>query len=112
MESARKELRVAAESSYAKGPPKAMLSMYGGSAEDYLPDIEVSSATIDVFRVFSDLGSQWRVDGASGYVNGLDYSAIPFVLSCHGIEPGPQILRDLKVMEAAAAAMMNMKEES
>lgn len=88
-----------------------MLSMYGGSAEDYLPDIEISSATIDAYRVFKDLDTQWRIVGANGVISGLEYSAIPFVLSCHGIEPNTQILRDIKVMEAAAASMMNQRED-
>jgi len=85
--------------------------MYGGSAEDYLPDIEISSATVDIYRVFKDLASQWRIAGANGYVSGLDYSAIPFVLSCHGITPTPQLLRDIQVMESAARNVINAQED-
>lgn len=84
--------------------------MYGGSAEDYLPDVEISSATVDIYRVFADLGTQWRADGMSGTVTGLEYSSIPFVLSCHNLTPDAQNLRDLRVMEAAALSKINNKE--
>lgn len=84
--------------------------MYGGSAEDYLPDVEVSSATVDIYRVFTDLGTQWRADGMSGTITGLEYSSIPFVLSCHDMQPDKQNLRDLRVMEAAALSQLNKKE--
>ena len=84
--------------------------MYGGSAEDYLPDVHVSSATVEIYRVFADLGTQWRIDGMSGAVTGLEYSSIPFVLSCHSMQADTQNLRDLRVMEAAALSQMNQKE--
>lgn len=84
--------------------------MYGGSVEDYLPDVEINSAIIDVFRVFSDMSTQWRHTGAAGGVSGFDYSALPFVLSCHGLQPDSQFLRDLRVMEAAALSEINRQE--
>ena len=84
--------------------------MYGGSVEDYLPDVEINSAIVDVYRVFADLGTQWRVDGTSGTVTGLEYSSVPFVLSCHDMKPSPEILRDLRIMEAAALSQLNKKE--
>ncbi len=84
--------------------------MYGGSAEDYLPDVEISSATVDIYRVFTDLGTQWRADGMSGAVTGLEYASVPFVLSCHNMQPDTQNLRDLRVMEAAALSQLNKKE--
>lgn len=83
--------------------------MYGGTAEDYLPDVNVHSAIVDVYRIFSDLATQWR-HSATGQPTGLDYSAIKFVLECHGITPDSQLLRDLRIMEAAALSKMNEKE--
>ncbi len=84
--------------------------MYGGSAEDYLPDVEISSATVDIYRVFADLGTQWRIDGTSGITTGLEYSSVPFVLRCPGMAPDTQTLRDLRVMEAGALIQLNKKE--
>ena len=83
--------------------------MYGGSAEYYLPDVEISSAIEDVYRVFSDMATQWRVDAAGG-VTGLDYAALNFVLKCHGMEPDQQLLRDIRVLERAAMTELNRRE--
>lgn len=84
--------------------------MYGGDAADYLPDVELCPATIEIYRVFTDLGTQWRIAGMSGTVTGIEYSAIPFVLTCHGLEQNAQNLRDLRVMESAALPLLNKKE--
>lgn len=110
MEGTPKELRAAAEAIYAKGPPADFIRLYGGDAADYLPEIEISSATVKVYQVFVDLETQWRVNGMNGFVSGLDYSAVPFVLACHGVENSQQILRDLRVMEAAAVTEINKRE--
>lgn len=110
MESTQKELRAVAEAIYAKPPGAAYLSMYGGEAEDYLPDIEVSPATLKAYEVFVDLETQWRDTGMNGFVSGLDYSALPFVLKCHNVEQDQQILRDIRVMEAAALKVINTRE--
>lgn len=83
--------------------------MYGGSAEDYLPDVEISSATVDMYRVFTDLGTQWRI-APSGNRIGLEYASLPFVLSCHEMQPDPQTLRDIRVMESAALLEINKEE--
>lgn len=63
-----------------------------------------------MYKVFQDLGTQWRYNSMNGSVTGLDYASVPFVLSCHGIESDTQVLRDLKVMEAAAAEKINERE--
>lgn len=83
--------------------------MYGGEIEDYLPDVEIHSAIVDVYRVFTDVGTQWRTD-AGGRATGLDYSAVKFVLECHELRPDQQMLRDIRVLEAAALSEMNKKE--
>lgn len=83
--------------------------MYGGSVDDYLPDVEISSATDEVYRVFSDMATQWRVNAAGG-VSGLDYGALDFILKCHNIAPDAQLLRDIRVLEQAAMIELNKKE--
>lgn len=51
--------------------------------------------------LFIDLGTQWRV-GMTGYV-GLDYSAVPVVMTLRGIEQSEreQAFSDIRVMESA-----------
>lgn len=80
--------------------------MYGGTADDYLPEIVISSATVEIYNAFVDLETQWKPHFAGGVV-GLDYSAIPFVLDAHGITDKRQAFRDLRAMEAAALVQIN-----
>ncbi len=79
----------------------------GPASAEVWPDMV---AAIDLFTALS---TQWRrtlsvgLGGMVHIVEGLRYEAIPAVLAMTGIAPSPGLLRDLRVMEDAALAVLN-----
>ena len=71
-----------------------------------LPDSLVSSADFAIFpenveavSMFDRMATQWRI-GFNGRL-GLDYSALPFLLTIYPVNDPRQLFEDLQVMEVA-----------
>ena len=79
-----------------------MVAFFGGSADDYLPTVEIWPDFSEAFRLFCSLETQWRT--TSGGPTGLDYNVIPMMAGLLKIEVTPQLMDDLQLMEAAALA--------
>ena len=106
MGSSCKELRAVAEALYAEAPTKRFLELMGGEVSDYLPEINLHDGIYDAYKVFVDLETQWDIAPAGG-VTGLKYTSISIVMDIHEIEDKRQAFRDLRIMEAAARALIN-----
>lgn len=88
----------------------ANIEMFGGDPDDYEIHVDLLPDIAPIFWAFTDLQTQWRVSMAGG-VTGLIYSSIPFILEAHGITDKAQAMKDIRVMEAAAIAVINRKPE-
>jgi hypothetical protein len=53
-------------------------------------------------EVFLSMNTQWRVEGMSGTVMGLDYPALATVMDMLGVEDRRQTFADCRAMEAEA----------
>jgi hypothetical protein len=77
-----------------------------GTADDdedfaVLPENELS------LRVFLALGTQWRRDGMSGRVLGLNYQAAASVMDMLKVADREMVFEDVRAMELAALAVLN-----
>lgn len=91
---------------YTPGPTEAEAARFGLTVE------EASGSPIDVWpehlavcNLFIALTTQWRV-GMAG-ATGLDYAALPAVMSLHGIprKDRLEVFEDLRVLERAVLDM-------
>lgn len=103
-----KALREAAEAFYEPPVSAANIEMFGGDPEDYEIHVDLLPSIAPIFWAFTDLQTQWRA-GPAGGVTGLIYSSIPFILDAHEITDKAQAMKDIRVMEAAAIAVINRK---
>lgn len=99
-------------SSVKTKPDAAALAVFGLTPEDF-PDlddtVEVWPDNEPAVRLYCAMQSQWRVGFAGP--TGLDYAALPAVLSLLQIPPEqhPDTFDCLRVMEAEALAVMETK---
>ena len=93
-------------------PDAAALAVFGLTPEDF-PDlddiVEVWPDNEPAVRLYCAMQSQWRVGFAGP--TGLDYAALPAVLSLLGVpaDAHPDTFDCLRVMEAEALAVMETK---
>ncbi len=93
-------------------PDAAALAVFGLTPEDFpeLDDtVEIWPDNDTAVRVFCAMQSQWRVGFAGA--TGMDYAALPAVLSLLGIpaDEHPDTFDCLRVMEAEALTVMESK---
>ena len=84
-----------------------------GEAEDFKgADEGIYPDNWPIATVFSDMMTQWRV-GVAG-ATGLDYSALPIVLSIRRIKAADreEVFSGLQVMEQAALEFIRKKAEN
>lgn len=70
---------------------------------------------VDAVELFCVVSGQWRVVagfGGAGYI-GLDYTAVEAAMNMRGVKKNqrPQLFADLRVMEVAAAALLNKRRD-
>jgi len=53
------------------------------------------------------MGTQWRLAGMSALPAGLDYAALPAVLSMLNLAPSGELLADLQAIEAGALSALH-----
>jgi len=99
-----KGLRAAADGLYLPAPPQTMIEMFGGSAEDYLPTVEVEPAIQKEFALFADLDTQWNVSFAGPV--GLKYEVVKELAELYDLPFDRLLLDDIRVMESAALQRM------
>ena len=93
---------------YETDASEAELDAFGFKTSDYgEKTVEVWPENMEVVRLFSLLGTQWRV-GRSG-PSGLDYTAVKSVLEMNGIKRKKQaeMLDLIGVMEKEALSVMH-----
>ncbi|QQP96480.1 DUF1799 domain-containing protein [Lysobacter enzymogenes] len=68
-------------------------------------DVEILPDNLGAVRVFTALGTQWRVGNAGAI--GLDYSTLPVVMRLLGVRRAdwPDTFDSIRVMEAEALAV-------
>jgi hypothetical protein len=99
-------------STTAAKPPAAELAVWGLSPDDF-PELDVEfdvwPDNLIALNVFIAMQTQWRV-GYTG-ATGLDYTALPAVLSLVGVpaDEQPDTFECLRAMEAEALAQMEKK---
>jgi hypothetical protein len=81
--------------------------------EELLPDTGPSDAfaiwpeNLDTLEAFLALSTQWRTDGMTGIVLGLDYPAIEATLRMLGVRDRRRTFLELRAMERAALETLN-----
>ena len=96
---------------YETDASEAELDAFGFKASDYgEKTVEVWPENMEVVRLFSMLGTQWRI-GMSG-PSGLDYTAVKSVLEMNGIKRKKQaeMLDLIGVMEKEALSVMHERK--
>lgn len=75
------------------------------------PHLELFPENVEVWRLWTALGTQWRVGvGMGGVVwTGLDYSVLDFAMRMHRIGPDrqPEMFDLIRLMEREAAPLLN-----
>lgn len=66
------------------------------------PEFEVWTECVDSLELFLAMNTQWKVDGMSGTVMGLDYQALASVMDMMGVADRKQAFNDIRVMESEA----------
>lgn len=99
-----KALRAAADALYLPAPSGSMMAQFGGTADDYLPTVELPVAIADEFGLFADLDTQWNV--SFGGPVGLKYEVIKVMAPCYGLKFDRFLIDDIRVMESAALERM------
>ncbi|BEH86271.1 hypothetical protein [Klebsiella phage phiKp_14] len=100
MEHPPKELTAAIEGLYFPDPPQQLVDNFGGTLEDYRPEVELSADIVDSFYFYQRIDTQWRT-GPGGLI-GLDYTVIPIVAKIYNVEVSAELMDDIATMEAAA----------
>lgn len=85
-------------------PPQSLVEQYGGELSDFIPQVEIWPENWEIFRIFSQLSTQWRT--GMGGATGLDYASVRWLLDLNGVEDVKAALSDIQVMEAAALRQM------
>lgn len=67
-----------------------------------LPDHEVWPDCAESLDLFLSMNTQWKLDGMSGAVLGLDYPALASVMDMTGVTDRRQAFEDVRAMEAEA----------
>ena len=73
-------------------------------AEDELAEVPMADA--DTVNLFFALDTQWRRHAMTGQRIGIDYSAIAPTAQLYGIAMSPELMADVRMMEAAALSAM------
>jgi len=63
---------------------------------------EVWPECVESLDLFLSMNTQWKVDGMSGTVMGLDYPALNAVMDMMGVTDRKQAFTDCRTMEAEA----------
>ena len=100
MEHPPKELTAAIEGLYFPDPPQQLVDNFGGTLEDYRPEVELSADIVDSFYFYQRIDTQWRT-GPGGLI-GLDYTVIPIVAKIYNVEVSAELMDDIATMEAVA----------
>lgn len=100
MEHPPKELTAAIEGLYFPDPPQQLVDNFGGTLEDYRPEVELSADIVDSFYFYQRIDTQWRT-GPGGLI-GLDYTVIPIVAKIYNVEVSAELMDDIATMEVAA----------
>lgn len=77
-------------------------------AEDELVEVPVADA--DPVNLFFALDTQWRRHAMSGQRIGIDYTAIRPTAELYDIPMSPELMADIRMMEAAALSEMTGRE--
>ena len=92
------------------GATEEQLAVLTGRKND-APRLELFPENIPIWRLWTDLGSQWRIGvGMGGLVwFGLDYSVMDFTMRMHRIPPDeqPDVFDLIRLMEREAAPLLN-----
>jgi len=72
-------------------------------------DFEVWEENADVVDLFLKLQTQWTVSTAG--VVGLNYASVDFCLKIYKVRKRLEIFEGLRVMEMAALALLNKRED-
>lgn len=84
-------------------PPDA----FGEAGE---PEVcEVWEENGPVLELFLACATQWRMDGMSGTVLGLDYPGVEALLRLRKVRDRAAVFADLQVMERAALEVLNRR---
>jgi hypothetical protein len=94
---------------YTPEPNEAELAGLGLTLED-MATTEIWPDNVRACSVFQALGTQWRT--GMGGPSGLDYAVIPVAMRLCNVPrlEWQQLFDDLRVMEAAALAVMHEKD--
>lgn len=80
---------------------------FGPAAE---PEVcEVWAENWGVLELFLACATQWRVDGMSGTVLGLDYPGVEALLRLRRVRDRAAVFADLQVMERAALEVLHRR---
>lgn len=98
----------------AEDRSESHLGQFGLSADDYGDEddaYEVWPCCWESFRIFSAMGTQWRV--AVGGATGLDYGVLPAVMRFEDV-PGDRrtgVYNDLRVMESEVLTLFSERRQ-
>jgi hypothetical protein len=85
---------------------EAELKAFGFTKADFDAEIvEIWPDTLDAYRLFDGMNTQWLVGMSS--VHGLIYASLPIVAMALGLELNSEVMSDIRVMEVAALKEMN-----
>lgn len=88
---------------------EAELKAFGLTQADFDAEVvEIWPDTLEAYRVFDALNTQWLV-GGMGTPTGLIYASLPIVCGALEIKLDGELLTDIRVMEVAALKEMNKK---
>ena len=74
--------------------------------------IEVWPKHADAVRLFLAVGTQWRVDAASGRMTGLDYAGVRAAAEMMQIEHAPAAFARLRTMEREVLRLLDERRRS
>lgn len=75
------------------------------------PELEIWPDMADAVSLFFAMATQWRWCGgmAGAFRTGLDYGPLATIAGSIGVQITPEVLSDLRAMEAAAVAEWSRK---
>lgn len=86
----------------AAGAPAEVIEAWEAHGRKDEERLVVLDCLREAVLLFMASATQWRRVGERGMMVGLDYAAVLVVAGWLGLEPGPGLLADLRIMEAAA----------
>ena len=104
---------MAVAEAWAEGGSADALRAFGMTDDDLMTELDVLPANLPTIDVFFAMNTQWRSSGMGG-PTGLDYSALPAVMSLLGIvKPRQQrdVFDGLRAMEGEALRVFGEQQK-